>query len=48
MNTDVVSRAEAYLEYAQKIRDDYPEPVARMDFHLLSVAEQVRLGGADV
>ena len=40
--SDVVSRAEAYLEYAQNIRADYPEPVAR-----ISLAQLVRLGGAD-
>ena len=45
--SDVVSRAEAYLEYAQNIRADYPEPVARIDYHLLSLTQLVRLGGAD-
>ena len=48
MDSNVISRAEAYLEYAQNLRNDYPEPVSRIDFHLLSIAQQVKMGGADI
>ena len=47
MDNNIISRAEAYLQYAQNLRSDYPEPISRLDFYLLSTAQEVRLGGAD-
>ena len=47
MDNNIISRAEAYLQYAQNLRSDYPEPISRLDFYLLSIAQEVRLGGAD-
>lgn len=43
---NIISRSEAYLNYALKNQDDYPEPISRMDHYLLSVAQEVRAGGA--
>ena len=42
-----ISRAEEYLNYALKNQETYPEPISRMDYYLLSVAQEVRSGGAD-
>lgn len=42
---EVISRAEAYLNYALKNQEDYPEPISRIDYYLLSVAQEVRAGG---
>lgn len=42
-----ISRADAYLEYALKKNNNYPKPVSRQEYYLLSVAEEVRNGGAD-
>lgn len=46
-NMEVISRAEEYLNYALKNQETYPEPISRMDYYLLSVAQEVRAGGAD-
>lgn len=43
---EVTSRAEEYLNYALKNQEDYPEPISRMDYYLLSVAQEVRSGGS--
>ena len=47
MEENIKSRAEAYLEYALKKNNNYPKPVSRQEYYLLSVAEEVRNGGAD-
>lgn len=44
---EVISRAEEYLNYALKNQENYPDPISRMDYYLLSVAQEVRSGGAD-
>ena len=38
---EVISRAEEYLNYALKNQEDYPEPISRMDYYLLSVDYQI-------
>lgn len=43
---EVISRAEAYLNYALKNQETYPKPISRMDYYLLALAEEVRKGGA--
>lgn len=45
---EVISRAEEYLNYALKNQETYPEPVARMDYYLLSLAQEVRSGNSNV
>ncbi len=47
MEENIKSRAEAYLEYAIGNKENYPKPVTREDYYLLSVAQEVRAGGAD-
>lgn len=44
---EVISRAEEYLNYALKNQEDYPEPISRMDYYLLSLAQEVRSGSVD-
>lgn len=44
---EVISRAEAYLNYALKNQETYPKPISRIDYYLLSLAQEVRAGGAD-
>ena len=44
---EVISRSEAYLNYALKNQETYPKPISRIDYYLLSLAQEVRAGGAD-
>ena len=47
MEENIKSRAEAYLLYAMGNKENYPKPVTREDYYLLSLAQEVRSGGAD-
>ena len=46
MTQYIKSRTDAYLAYAMRQTDTYPEPISRLDKMLLELAETVRLGGA--